>query len=70
MLSFLCLGGIHWLTVGKLKDSKGRINQEKLHDKLQTIITRLDKNKRKRHVKTVEAATEYLLKVWKLHSHH
>lgn len=55
-------GGVHWLTVGQLTDSKGKVDKDKLLSKLKTIITRLDQNTT-HPLNDVEAATDYLRRV-------
>lgn len=62
MLMYMYLGGVHWLTVGQMTNSRGELDSGKLLSKLQTVILRLDKNKTYRPP-NIEAATDYLQQV-------
>lgn len=57
------LGGVHWLTLGKLTDRYGDVDGAKLLSKLQALILRLDMSNSNQQLPSVETAKNYLQKV-------
>ena len=57
------LGGVHWLTLGKLTDRHGEVDGAKLLSKLQALILRLDKSNSNQQLPSLETAKNYLQKV-------
>jgi len=57
------LGGVHWLTLGKLTDRNGEVDGAKLLSKLLALILRLDSSNFNPQLPSVEAAKNYLQKV-------
>lgn len=56
-------GGVQWLTVGTLKDRKGKVDDDKLLSMLRTMIRRVDRNTPYQLFSTVKEATDYFQEV-------
>ena len=62
-MNYDLLGGVNWLTVGKMSDHNGDVDRVKLLSKLQDIILRLDRSNSNRQLTSVESAKDYLQEV-------
>ena len=52
------IGGVYWLSVGRMTNSEGDIDNDALLEKIQNFILRLDKDKYR--PVNLESATDYL----------
>lgn len=66
LLREVFIGGVYWLSVGRMYTKEGEIDMPALLEKLQNFIVRMDKDRHR--PSNLESATDYL-QVSETHSH-